>query len=252
MCGPVNFLYPADFAEQGSFFRDIVCPGLHGVPVGDGQASKGFRDLTGPCSHRDLGLVIPCKSRPPDNGGPVQGQSGPRGNVFCWPRGRGLEPARWCPNRMPAPRNVGSQLRRASVSASRTRLAVVRHVLRMSKEFSVVETIKTICVVVSVRRQTVAEPESSNVILMGDTVRNYPWGVDSGDSWSRVHRDVCIGVANSCIWRIGSVMEDCGHDGTGSTGGRASVDGCRDGRRSGDRNGWRYVHGGHSRRNDDI
>ncbi|CAN8015878.1 unnamed protein product, partial [Ixodes persulcatus] len=75
MCGPVNFWYPTDFAEKGPFFRGIVCPGLRGVPVGDGHSSKGFRDLTGRCSHRDLGLVIPSKSRPPANGGPVQGQS---------------------------------------------------------------------------------------------------------------------------------------------------------------------------------
>lgn len=78
MCGPVNFWYPADFAEQGPFFQGIVCPGLCGVPVGDGQASKGFRDLTGRCSHRDLGLVIPCKRLAWDDHQPTADPSGVR------------------------------------------------------------------------------------------------------------------------------------------------------------------------------
>ncbi|KAG0427705.1 hypothetical protein HPB47_025257 [Ixodes persulcatus] len=77
MCGPVQFRHPVYLAEKCHFFRIAVCPYLREAPIGHCHASKESGDLTGQRSHRDLGQVIPCETRPPADGGPVRAEAVP-------------------------------------------------------------------------------------------------------------------------------------------------------------------------------
>ncbi|EEC11168.1 hypothetical protein IscW_ISCW019757 [Ixodes scapularis] len=76
MFEPVESRQPTGLIRAVPFLLEsIVCPGLRGAPIGFCHPPNEFRNFTGRCSQRNLGLVIACEPRPPADGRPVRGQS---------------------------------------------------------------------------------------------------------------------------------------------------------------------------------